>query len=125
MEVRQLVGGTASTCEGHDTIRAAAKRMSLEGIGSLGVVESGALLGMITERDVLRAVAEGADPEAVRVDVYMTSPADFLSPDADISDAVSWMLATGHRHLPVVEDGRLLGIASIKDVLWAMSESSS
>jgi CBS domain-containing protein len=40
----------------------------------------------------------------------------------DVNDAAQWMLATGYRHLPVVEGNRLLGIASIKDILWAITE---
>lgn len=122
MEVRQLIGGYAAVCTATETIRAAARKMVAEGIGSLGVVETGSFQGIFTERDVLRAVADGVNLDQVLVNDYMTAPADFVSPETDTVEAAEWLLATGYRHLPVVENGKLVGIASIKDVLWAIAE---
>ena len=53
----------------------------------------------------------------------MTPDPDSLTPDVDAADAADWLMATGYRHLPVVEEGQLLGIVSIKDVLWALKDT--
>ena len=119
MEIRSLVGGSASVCGPEATVAAAAQTMVNDGIGSIGVVEHGRLIGIFTERDALRATAAGADLSTEKVSEWMTPDPDVLSPTVEVEDAAEWLLATGYRHLPVVEDGALLGIVSIKDVLWA------
>jgi len=120
MEVRNLIGGAATVCGPDLSITAAADSMLGAGIGSLGVIDDGVLIGIVTERDVLRAVAAGADPGAALVKDWMTPDPDSLSPDVDTTDAADWLLATGYRHLPVTENGKLLGVLSIKDILWAL-----
>ncbi|MDH4118213.1 MAG: CBS domain-containing protein [Acidimicrobiia bacterium] len=122
MEIRNLIGGTANICGPDVTVAEAARTMVSEGIGSIGVVESGALEGIFTERDVVRALADGADPYESTVSLWMTPDPDMLSPEVDVDDAAEWLLATGYRHLPVVENGSLIGIVSIKDVLWALRD---
>jgi CBS domain-containing protein len=99
--------------------------MFAEGVGSLAVLVAGSLEGIVTERDITRAAADGVDFEEATVGEYMSSPADSIGPDADVTEAAEWLLATGYRHLPIVDDGRLVGIASIKDVLWAVAEAKS
>ncbi len=124
MEIRALIGKGAITCVAETTLREAAERMIEEGVGSLGVLESDLLAGIITERDILRAVAGGAQASDESVGDWLTPRPDVMDPDVDVTEAAQWMLATGYRHLPVVDGNRLLGIASIKDVLWALSEPS-
>jgi CBS domain-containing protein len=122
MEIRNLVGGAASVCGPDLTVAEAARVMIDQGIGSIGVIDQGALVGIFTERDALRVTAQEADPAAAKVSDWMTPDPDRLTPDVEVEDAAEWLLATGYRHLPVVEDGVLLGVVSIKDVLWALSE---
>lgn len=122
MEIRTLVGGTASVCGPDVTVSAAAQAMVKDRIGSMGVVDQGRLIGIFTERDALRVAADGSDPNEQVVADWMTPDPDVLSPQVDVEDAAEWLLATGYRHLPVVEDGALLGIVSIKDILWALRE---
>lgn len=122
MEIRNLVGGTATVCGPDVTLAHAAAVMVEQSIGSLGIVEEGRLVGILTDRDVLRAMAEGVDGRRSPVSAWMTPDPDVLSPEVEVVDAADWLLATGYRHLPVVEDGRLLGVVSIKDVLWAVKE---
>lgn len=121
-DIRSLIVHEASVCDPACTVLSAAKRMSGEGIGSLAVLEAGLLVGIVTERDIVNAVASGDDPAVDVVGDWMTRDPDVLSPDIDVEDAADWLLATGYRHLPVIDDGRLLGIVSIKDVLWAIEE---
>ncbi len=122
MEIRALIGNGAVTTTAEVTLHKAASRMVEERVGSLGVIDGDLLTGIITERDILRAVAGGVDLGTTTVFDWMTPRPDVSEPDMDVNDAAQWMLATGYRHLPVVEGNRLLGIASIKDILWAMTE---
>lgn len=120
VEVRDLLAGQATVCGPELTIMEAAHTMESEGIGSLGVVDDGRLVGIFTERDLVRAVADGVDVKLVAVSVYMTPDPDDLSPDVEPKEAARWMLATGYRHLPVIENGNLLGMISMKDLMWAL-----
>ena len=85
------------------------------------VAVQGFLIGIITERDILRSVGLGNDPDRTTVNDVMTPDPDYLEPDVTVEDAAEWMLAAGYRHLPIAEDGKILGMVSIKDVLWALT----
>lgn len=122
MLVRELIGGEVGACEPKTPVLEAADRMVARDVGSLAVVETGAIVGIITERDIVRALATGELTKRTRVGRVMTPSPDSLSPDIEVEDASAWMLAAGYRHLPIVEGGRLLGMVSIKDLLWAVTE---
>jgi CBS domain-containing protein len=89
-------------------------------VGSLGVIVDRALVGIITERDLVRAIAEGADTETDTVAEWMADAPDTFSPDVEVEEAARWLLEVGYRHMPVMEAGELLGIVSIRDILWAI-----
>ena len=125
MTVRELVGGEVIWVAPEATIRSAAVSMKSNGVGSVAVEVDGALEGILTERDVLDAVADGADLDFDRVDRWMTSYPDSIDPDMQVTEAAQWMLASGYRHIPVIDGDRILGMISIKDVLWAMTEPST
>jgi CBS domain-containing protein len=96
----------------------AARIMKDEDVGSLPVVDTdGRLIGIITDRDiVIRAVAEQVDPQSVHVgDVASRSPVT-AAPEDDLDDALSAMAASQVRRLPVVEEGRLVGMLAQADV---------
>lgn len=97
-------------------LREAAARMAERGVGAVLVVEDERLLGILTERDVLRAVAAGYDEEAAVAD-WMTRHPDTIEPGDSMEHAGTLMVHGGFRHLPVVEAGRLVGIVSIRDVM--------
>ena len=99
-----------------DSIRAAAERMWRQQTGSLVITDDGRLAGIITERDLLRAVAFGADPDKTTVDDAMTVEVYTVSPDMPLQDAAREMATRWIRHLPVVEAGKLLGVVSMRDV---------
>ncbi len=89
-------------------------------LGSLAVVEGMELLGLVTERDIRRAVAAGTDLETA-VSAVMSDEPDTFDPDLDVWDAATWIAESGYRHLPVVDDdGSLLGVVSIRDLLKAL-----
>ena len=101
------------------TVSDAARVMVRGGFGSVVIVQGRMLLGILTERDVLRAAAEEDDLRAARVDQWMPEDPDTALPDLDSEEAASLMLSRGYRHLPVEVDGELLGMVSLRDVLSA------
>jgi len=122
MRVRELVGGDVIWVSPDASLRRAAELMMSKEVGSVAVEVDGALEGILTERDVLRAVAEDADFDRDPTSGWMTEYPDSFSPEMSVEEAAGWMLATGFRHLPVVEGEEILGVISIKDVLWAMTD---
>jgi CBS domain-containing protein len=114
--VRDVMTEAAVTDSAADTLRSAAERMWREQTGSLLVMDGGRLAGIITERDLMRAVALGADPAMTTVDEAMTSEVFTVSPDLPLRDAAREMAARWIRHLPVVDGERLLGMVSMRDV---------
>jgi CBS domain-containing protein len=120
MKLGALVGGAATIIGPEASLADAAEALVEGGLGSLGVVSDRQLVGIITERDIVRAVAEGADPEEEVVSKWMADAPDTFSPDVDVKEAAAWLLEVGYRHMPVMADGELLGIVSIRDILWAI-----
>jgi len=105
-----------------ETVQLAIARMLEEGIGSVAVCDGPRLVGIFTERDVLRLAGEGRDFGDVRIGDVMTTQVFTLTPDVDITDAARVMRDKKIRHVPVVEDGNVLGIVGIRDVMGALVE---
>src|SRR6266581_7366954 len=99
-----------------DSLRSAAERMWRQQTGSLLITDDGRLTGIITERDVLRAVALGADPDRSSVDEAMTTNVFTVPPEMLLQDAAREMAARWIRHLPVVSGDEVLGVVSMRDV---------
>jgi CBS domain-containing protein len=93
-----------------------------ENVGSVAVCEGERLVGIFTERDVLRLTAEGPQFDEVRVGDVMTRQLVTLSPDDDILDAARLMGERKIRHLPVLEGENLLGIVGIREVVRSLVE---
>ena len=124
MEIRNLVGGETVACGRDVTLADASALMIAEDVGSVAIVDGATLLGILTERDIVRAVAAEANLDTATTRQWMTADPDVCDPDLSIEDAARWMLSAGYRHLPVTEGNRLLGVVSIKDVLWALDGAS-
>ena len=120
MRLGELIGGTTEVCGGDLSLRDAAQRMVAGEMGSMGVMAGGNLVGIITERDLMKAIARGADPNLATVDEWMTGSVDTFSPHVEVEEAALWLLETGYRHLPVVDEDRLVAVLSIRDVLAAV-----
>lgn len=116
MQVQDVMSPAAVTESATDSLRSAAERMWRQQTGSLLVTEGGQLIGIITERDVLRAVALGADPDRSSVDEVMTAEVFTVRPDMPLQDAARQMAARWIRHLPVVHGGQVLGVVGMRDV---------
>lgn len=121
MTVRDLIGGEVLTSSPDQSLRNAADTMSASNVGALAVVRDGRLVGIITERDLVGAIASSVDTDEAQVGDWMTQDPDSLDPEMDVEAAADWMLAAGYRHLPVVDGVNLIGVLSIKDVLWAVT----
>lgn len=115
--VRDVMTHALLTATPDDRLDVVAGRLRREGIGALAVVRDGRLTGIVTERDVVRAVAEGRDPRRTRAADCMTPDPMTIRASDTLQDAMSLMRVLGVRHLPVVDDGRPSGIVSLRDVL--------
>ena len=118
--LRQVVEGqTVVSALADTTVRAAAITMAKHKIGAILVVDDqGRLAGLFTERDVLnRVVAQGLDPDSTQLSAVMTADLQTATPDKPLAHALHMMFEGGFRHVPVVEDGRLIAIVSLGDVV--------
>ncbi len=101
-----------------ETVLKAAELMSERGIGGLVVTEGGRLVGIFTERDILRrVVAPRRDPAATKVAEVMTTPVTACAPDTPVEECAAMMTGKRIRHLPVVSERGLAGVITIGDVL--------
>lgn len=117
MKVRTVYRPEVITAEPSEDLVAVASRMRFHEVGALPVFEHGAMHGIITERDVVSAVADGVDPSMTTVLGYMTPNPVTVSPETELSEAAASMIELGARHLPVVERGAVVGMISARDVL--------
>ncbi|KWW98989.1 CBS domain-containing protein [Carbonactinospora thermoautotrophica] len=100
-----------------DTLRSAAERMWGQQTGSLVVMEGEQLVGIITERDILKAAAQGVDLDKTPVGDLMTREVQTVPPDRSIRDAARMMAQHWIRHLPVVDGGKVVGVLSQRDIV--------
>lgn len=118
MLVSDVMTNASITDSASDTIKAAASLMWAQQTGSLVVVDGDELLGIITERDVMKAVARGLDPGEGTVDDVMTRDVVTVTPDTSLYEVARLMAARWIRHLPVVDDnGGILGMVSQRDLV--------
>jgi len=106
-----------------DTLAEVAKRMVAKDVGAVLVHEGDQLRGILTERDVLRAVADGLD-DTTRVRDRMTENPETLDADDTTEHAAVLMIHGGFRHLPVMEAGAVVGMLSIRDLMRVVLEDS-
>ncbi len=108
------------------TVSEAAGKMSAERIGSLFVEKKGEIVGIVTETDVVRkAVATGASLGNLTVDKIMTFPIKAIEAGRSAQDASDMMGTLGVRHLGVTENGKLVGLISVRDLLVATQQRIS
>ena len=97
--------------------------MNLHRVGSVLIIDGGRLVGIFTERDVLRrVVGAGVDPRQVTVDQVMTANVMTIAPDMPIDETMTLFTQRRFRHLPVVENGELIGTISIGDITRWISD---
>ena len=106
------------TANAEVSVAEAARLMKERHVGAVLVVREGRLAGIFTERDaVFRVIAEGRDPARTAIAEVMTPNPRTIAPDRPFGHALHLMYEGGFRHVPVVEDGRPLGVVSARDAL--------
>jgi CBS domain-containing protein len=120
MNISDLIQTVPIACRSDVDVVELAQNMISEGVGSMAVLDGQRLIGIVTDRDIVAAVAR-SDLEGATAGDIMTDEPDTIEVDMDVDDAIDWLNATGYRHLPVTDGGQLVGIISIKDLLWAVS----
>ncbi|TML70918.1 MAG: CBS domain-containing protein [Actinobacteria bacterium] len=121
--LRDVMTSDVLTVDPSDTIGEAAQKMTERGVGAVVVSDFGRMIGIFTERDVMRAVAGRVHSSEARVREWMTPDPVTLGEDASVEEAGNTMIERGFRHIPVVADDRAVGIVSIRDVAeWRLKE---
>ena len=123
----------AEIIEGHplihanpsDNVREVARMMSDRNIGAIAVLDSGRLVGVFSERDLMsRVVATGLDPDGTPVSNVMTKDLVVADAGEHVDDALQKMYDCKCRHLPVIRGGKLIGMLSIRDLLQVDDENN-
>jgi CBS domain-containing protein len=117
LTVERLMRASPPLADPNDWLAAAAARMRRSRVGALTVVEAGRLVGIISERELLVAVAEGLSTDVTPVSRFMRCVPATVGPEADASAAAAAMIELHARHLPVVRDGVVVGLVSATDLL--------
>lgn len=120
MTLGELVSGSPFICGPDTTLVDVAREMAERGHGSAAVIDGRSVVGIITERDIVQSVAAGADVDTETVRSRMAPDPDVFPSDTDVFEAAEFLLESGYRHLPVVDDGDLLGVVSLRDLLGAV-----
>ena len=113
MQRRKMLNASPETL-----VSKAAKLMATKNVGAIMVVAGERLVGIFTERDIVcRVVAPGLDANAIRIETVMTPAPQTIGPNDPFGYALFMMHEKGFRHLPVVEDGKLIGIVSSRSAM--------
>ena len=122
--VHRHMSGDLLTVDAAAPIVAVAQRMADRNVGAVLVLEDGRLAGIMTERDIMRAVARGLRDDTVVSDCMTVDP-ETIAPDDTIDHAAVLMIHGGYRHLPVVDGDAVVGVLSIRDLVAVVVEDSA
>lgn len=117
MHVSDVMTKASVTESSTETLKSAAAQMWGQQTGSLLVMDGNVLIGILTERDVMKAVARGLDVATTPVSEVMTTSVLTVSPLTSLHEAARHMASRWIRHLPVVEDGKVVGVVSQRDLV--------
>lgn len=123
MKISEIMTKAAVTDDATDSLAAAATRMWQAQTGSLLVMDGETLLGIVTERDLLRTVANGEDPKQVALKDVMRTEVITCGPQTSLKEAAKLMTTKWIRHLPIVDAGKVVGIVSQRDLTGVLAEA--
>ena len=115
--VADIMSSPALTADPSETLAQVAGRMADHKVGSVVVCDGRRPIGILTERDLIRFAAAGADPSSTKVSEWMTEAPETVPPDTEVNTAWDELAAKGYRHFPVVEDDELVGIVTLRDLV--------
>jgi CBS domain-containing protein len=115
--VRELMAKSVVSGDPRQSLGDAAALMRANRISALAVLDGQAIIGIFTERDLLRSIADGRDPGATHVSEYMTHSPRTIEAGELVAKAAEIMVKHRMRHLPVTDKGRLIGFLSARDVV--------
>lgn len=121
MQVADIMTNASVSESPSDTLKDAAARMWQQQTGSLLVMDGDALLGIVTERDVMKAVAHGDDAATTPISAIMSKDVLTVEPSTPLYQAARQMAARWIRHLPVVEGGKVVGVVSQRDLVGVLA----
>jgi CBS domain-containing protein len=125
VKVRDLPPGELLSVEPETTIAEVARDMRKDDSDCVAVMVQGRLVGIITERDLVRAIADGLDPHEARADVVMTADPATVDADEDVAMVAVKMMRLGVRHLPVVNKaGKPVGLVSARNLVAILDQSA-
>ena len=116
MRVAEIMTDAAVTDSTTATLRSAAETMWRQQTGSLVIVAGSTIVGIVTERDILKAIARGAQPDAESITSVMSTELITVTSDTSVREAARLMAQNWIRHLPIMSEGKLVGVLSQRDV---------
>jgi CBS domain-containing protein len=123
--VARIMVWPVATVPGEASLREVAESLAADGIGAVGVVENGHLAGVVSERDVVSHLAQGANPEHVTAAEMMTTDLVTAHQDDPILDTARRMVEAEVRHLPVVDEEKIAGFVSMRDIFAVLLDVAS
>jgi CBS domain-containing protein len=125
VKVSELPPGELLSVDPETTVAEVARRMRKNDSDSVAVMSEGRLVGIITERDLVRAIADGIDPNQVTAEVVMTSDPATVDADEDVAVVAVKMVRLGVRHLPVVNKaGKPIGLVSARNLVGVLDRNT-
>jgi CBS domain-containing protein len=122
IKVREAMSTTVLTIGPGHTLREASRQMAIRSVGAAVVHDPDSHgIGILTERDVLKAVGAGKDPDTERVSDHLTGELVFAAPSWTLDQAADAMSQGGFRHLVVLENGEVAGVVSVRDIVRCWS----
>jgi CBS domain-containing protein len=126
MQVRDGMSSVVLTVGPGHTLRQAAQQMARRKVGAAVVMDpEGEGPGILTERDLMRSIAEGQDPDAELVGDHLTAELVLAEPDWSLEEAAVAMVRGGFRHLVVVDGGETVGVLSVRDIVRCWTDDGA